>query len=91
MGHYTDRNSGLVWCSSLTNQNTCSIVEVSIILELSPEIVNQTILVRQQHKIKLPDAIIAATAIIYDFILITRNVSDFKGIKGLVIVDPNKL
>ncbi|MDB5133332.1 MAG: hypothetical protein JWR02_3081 [Mucilaginibacter sp.] len=48
----------------------------------------KTIDIRLKYKIKLPDAIIAATAICYDLILITRNTSDFKRIKGLEIIDP---
>jgi predicted nucleic acid-binding protein len=48
----------------------------------------KTIDIRLNNKIKLPDAIIAATAICYDLTLITRNTSDFKTIKGLEIIDP---
>lgn len=43
------------------------------------------------HKTKLPDAIIAATALVYDLILITRNTADFKSIDGLKVVDPHSL
>jgi predicted nucleic acid-binding protein len=49
------------------------------------EIENQTIQIKRQYKIKLPDAIIAATAINQDAFLVTRNISDFKGITGLKI------
>jgi tRNA(fMet)-specific endonuclease VapC len=35
------------------------------------------------HKLSLPDAFIAATAIFYDIELFTLNVKDFKFIKGL--------
>jgi len=52
------------------------------------EIENQTIQIKRQYKIKLPDAIIAATAINQDAFLVTRNVSDFKGITGLKIENP---
>jgi len=45
----------------------------------------------EKYKIKLPDAIIAATAIVYDLILVTRNISDFKNIDGLHVVDPHML
>ena len=40
------------------------------------------------YKIKLPDAIIAATALNQDAFLVTRNVSDFQGIAGLKIENP---
>ena len=52
------------------------------------EIENQTIQIKRQYKIKLPDAIIAATAINQDAFLVTRNVGDFKGITGLKIENP---
>ncbi len=52
------------------------------------EIENQTIQIKRQYKIKLPDAIIAATAINQDAFLVTRNISDFKGITGLKIENP---
>jgi predicted nucleic acid-binding protein len=55
---------------------------------INADIVNQTIAIRQQHKTKLPDAIIAATALVYDLVLITRNISDFKNIVGLEVIDP---
>jgi len=37
---------------------------------------------------KLPDAIIAATAIFHNFTLLTRNVDDFKNISFLHILNP---
>jgi predicted nucleic acid-binding protein len=40
---------------------------------------------------KLPDAIVAATALVYDLILVTRNTSDFKSIEGLEVIDPFSL
>ena len=58
------------------------------IFELTPEIVQQTISIRKFHKIKIPDAIIAATALVHKVTLITRNTIDFVGIEGLNIVNP---
>src|ERR1035437_8058385 len=60
----------------------------SNILEINNDVVNKTITIRKSKKIDLPDAIIAATAIIYNLILITRNSSDFKNIQGLQVIDP---
>src|ERR1700739_4580397 len=42
------------------------------------KIAQQTIKIRKERKVKLPDAIIAATAIVNDLTLLTRNTSDFK-------------
>lgn len=57
-------------------------------IPLNSEIAEQTIQIRKAHKIKLPDAIIAATALISRIKLVTRNSSDFSKISGLVLVNP---
>ncbi|RYY18324.1 MAG: type II toxin-antitoxin system VapC family toxin [Cytophagaceae bacterium] len=58
-------------------------------LSLDELVIQQTILLRQQHRIKLPDAIIAATALVYNLPLLTRNVADFQGIAGLAVLNPH--
>ena len=60
----------------------------SVITGLTEEIVEQTIEIRKEHKIKMPDAIIAATALIDQMTVITRNVKDFEKIEGLEVIDP---
>ena len=55
---------------------------------LTKDIEKQTILIRKTNKIKLPDAIIAATAMVYNLTLVTHNMDDFKNIKGLKISNP---
>ncbi|MBD2133704.1 MAG: type II toxin-antitoxin system VapC family toxin [Dolichospermum sp.] len=55
---------------------------------LSQEIENKTIQLKRNYKIKLPDAIIAATAINQNAILVTRNISDFQASTELKIVNP---
>jgi predicted nucleic acid-binding protein len=54
----------------------------------SREIEDQTIQLKRRHKIKLPDAIIAATALNQDALLVTRNMSDFQGIAEIKIQNP---
>ena len=63
-------------------------IEASLVIPLNDDIVKTTIQIRKKNKIKTPDAIIAATAIVLDYPLITRNTSDFKKLTGLKIVDP---
>ena|SRR6218665_1894249 len=46
-------------------------------------IINETIRIRQQYKTRLPDAIIAATALVHNLALITRNTVDFCEIESL--------
>ena len=55
---------------------------------LSQEIQDQTIQLKRRYKIKLPDAIIAATALNQSAFLVTRNVSDFQAIAKLKIENP---
>ncbi len=60
----------------------------AVIFELTIEVAEQTIAIRKSYKIKLPDAIIAATAIVNQMTLITRNTNDFALIVGLEIINP---
>ena len=54
-------------------------------------IVNHTINIRKMHRIKTPDAIIAATALAYSLTLISRNTKDFENINGLQVINPHNL
>ncbi len=66
-------------------------VKIAVVYNLEKQIVEQTIILRQNHKLKTPDAIIAATAITYSLKLISRNIADFKNIPELVVIDPYTL
>lgn len=55
---------------------------------LSGAIVEHCIILRRKHPIKLPDAIIAATALQLELPLVTRNVDDFKNIEFLELINP---
>ncbi|MCF0056736.1 PIN domain-containing protein [Dyadobacter sp. CY356] len=57
-------------------------------IELNKDIKLKTADIRKNYRIKLPDAVIAATAIMYDLSLITHNYKDFENIGGLRIIDP---
>ncbi|MBE9107923.1 type II toxin-antitoxin system VapC family toxin [Nodosilinea sp. LEGE 07298] len=59
-------------------------------LPLSSEIAERTIAIRKSLKIKVPDAIIAATALEYSLQLVSRNEDDFAQIKELILVNPFK-
>ena len=63
----------------------------AIIFELTSDIVYKTIQIRQKQKIKLPDAIIGATALVNGLVLISRNTKDFRNIKELEVIDPYNL
>jgi predicted nucleic acid-binding protein len=62
--------------------------EAAVIYDLVDPVVDSTIEICKAHKIKLPDAIIAATAIVNGFVLVSRNIADFKNIEGLQVVNP---
>ena len=64
------------------------IFDILQIIPIDKEVLNKTIEIRKRHKIKLGDAFIAATALLYGPELVTRNTKDFKNIPGLTIVDP---
>lgn len=63
-------------------------VNNAFIYPLNEPLILKTIELRQLYKIKTPDAIIAATALINDMTLLTRNLSDFKQIPGLKLINP---
>lgn len=49
------------------------------LIEISASVMELTVKVRRMKKMKLPDAILAASAVHHDLILVTRNIKDFKG------------
>lgn len=55
---------------------------------MDDEIANKAIELRRERSIKLADAVIAATALVNNFKLATRNVDDFNMIKKLEIINP---
>ncbi|MFZ6014598.1 MAG: type II toxin-antitoxin system VapC family toxin [Bacteroidota bacterium] len=65
-----------------------SFIKDALVIELEQAIKIKTADIRKQHKIKLPDAIIAATALVYDLTHITRNAKDFEGISNLATLNP---
>lgn len=58
------------------------------IVPLTDEIADIAIDLRRKSRIKLPDAVIAATCVSGNFTLITRNEKDFREIPGLEIYNP---
>ena len=58
------------------------------VIAADDDIIEQTIQIRKKHKIKLPDALVAATAVVNNLILLSRNIQDFKGIDNLEVENP---
>lgn len=70
---------------------TNKFIEACFIFNLNEAVINQTIALRKQYKIKIPDAVIAATAMVYSLTLITHNTMDFDKITNLKCKDPHLL
>lgn len=65
-----------------------SLCDTCEVFNLTKQIIDKTIEIRKQTKIKLPDAIIAASTLVNNAILVTANVKDFKMIDGISIINP---
>ena len=68
-------------------------IKGSKILYINEITINQAIEIRKKTNVKLPDAIIAATALCYNFTLISDNDKDFTKITdfGLNYLNPNTI
>ena len=70
-------------------QQAIEFMDYAEIIKYNDEIVQRVINIRQEKKIKLPDAIIAATAMEYSTVLVTRNTKDFNSL-ALETINPFK-
>ncbi|ANH83001.1 hypothetical protein A8C56_20230 [Niabella ginsenosidivorans] len=58
---------------------------------LNLQVALKTIEIKKKARIKLPDAVIAATAIQFNAVLLTGNVTDFKNVSELNLQNPRDL
>ena len=65
-----------------------SLFKILQVLDLSSEIVEKAIEIRQTKKIYLGDSIVAATVLMYNCPLVTRNTLDFRHIPNLSLENP---
>jgi predicted nucleic acid-binding protein len=63
------------------------LINHSILHPIDNKIIEETIAIRKRHKIKLPDAIIAATCIVNGLDILTLNSKDFENINGLKVIE----
>ena len=67
-------------------------IRMAEVIPLDEKVTDTAIKLRRIYKkLKLGDAIIAATALEYDFILITHNIDDFRNISKLKILNPYQI
>jgi predicted nucleic acid-binding protein len=77
----------LSWKSdSMTEQAIQAFISDSNIFAINEQVIEACVTLRRNRKIKTPDAIIAATALAYQYTLITNNTKDFANIKGLKVI-----
>ncbi|MGX9728146.1 MAG: type II toxin-antitoxin system VapC family toxin [Candidatus Electronema sp. VV] len=58
------------------------------ILAVSDPVIDQAVLLRQERKMSLGDALIAATALVHGLAVATANVKDYSWIEGLTVINP---
>lgn len=68
-----------------------SFVSESTVVGLQDGIIQETIRIRKHYKLKLPDAVIVATALVNDMTLIADNDKDFMLVPELKYINPQRL
>jgi predicted nucleic acid-binding protein len=58
------------------------------VLAVDQAVIDRAVTLRQQRKMGLGDALIAATALVHGHTLVTRNTTDFAWVSGLTILNP---
>ncbi|MEO6980228.1 MAG: type II toxin-antitoxin system VapC family toxin [Mucilaginibacter sp.] len=83
----------LVWRNASEEQLQIikNFIAISTVFNLDEDIILQSIEIRKNYRLKLPDAIIAATAVVKNLTLLTRNMKDFELVSGLVSANPYSL
>ena len=61
---------------------------LAYVIGIDKHIIQICIDLRKKYKIKLPDAIIAATALAHNLILVTNNEKDFANVQNIRIINP---
>ena len=79
---------GYIQITAVEQQYLRALLDECEQLDLTEEVIKQAITLRQQTKITLGDAIIAATALTYELPLWTANEADFKMLEDLQIHNP---
>lgn len=64
------------------------LIKSANVYHVDNEIAEKTIEIKKSSRIKLADAVIAATALVHNLKLATRNIEDFKTVPNLDIINP---
>lgn len=76
---------GVFSISKVQKLNMQNIIDECFVIDMNIEIKKKAIQIKQKYKVKQPDAIIAATAILYNIPFITAD-ADFKVVKELNLI-----
>ncbi|MCP5495453.1 MAG: type II toxin-antitoxin system VapC family toxin [Leptospiraceae bacterium] len=79
---------GHSFVSEVEEEKVKSLISKLNIIYVDQPIALEVVQIRKDKKMKLPDAIIAATAIVKNMSLMTYNIDDFKNIEKLQIINP---
>jgi toxin FitB len=60
-------------------------------IPVSTEVIDEAIRIRKEVRVRIPDALIAASALAARAELVTSNTADFIRIPGLAVLDPDSL
>jgi predicted nucleic acid-binding protein len=79
----------LAWPSHTPNSlnNATALLDAFQLVAVDRVIADEAARIRREHGVKLPDALIAATALQLKLALVTANARDFQKIKGLQVVE----
>jgi len=67
------------------------LIDNSIVHDIDNKVIDKTIQIRKKYKIKLPDALIAATCLVNELAIITLNSKDFEDIEGINVISLESL
>lgn len=77
--------------SSIEERAYTKLIRSAKIIHLHDGVIEETITLRKTFNIKLPDAIITASCLSINAVLLTSNTRDFKKISNLKVVNPLQL
>jgi predicted nucleic acid-binding protein len=64
------------------------IFRTAVMLPIDQQVLDGAVTLKQQRRMSLGDALIAATALVHDLTLVTRNTADFRWVPNLRLHDP---
>lgn len=67
------------------------LIDHSILHQIDNKVIEKTISIRKRYKIKLPDALIAATCLVNGLDILTLNTKDFENLADLRVIQPESI